>query len=205
MHAIEQNLYRHTNGTFYALWTNNGRTERRSLKTKDINEARRTLKELFRPASKTAPPVLETTAVQKPPVGSGSKNTTDKEVPPQTVPAISSATTTNRPDYETALKEHLENTPFNSEDTKRNFKLRQKTLLQFCTDWEMRQAPRVPPKVPRKHDNNRFHTGSPCILILQVRGHPREKTPRSVELLVMYISRGFPPTAESVLLCVLPD
>jgi len=43
MKAIEKNLYQHENGTFYALWTAEGKTERRSLKTKEIKEARQRL------------------------------------------------------------------------------------------------------------------------------------------------------------------
>ena len=133
MQAIEKNLYQHKNKFFYALWTINGRTERLSLKTKELKEARRLLKELFRPPSKSAPLVPE------PPVSQQTQpvSITGTPLVQAIAPALPPATSTvHRPDFLTALKKHVENTAFKSPDTKRNFVLRQRTILAFCKNWE---------------------------------------------------------------------
>ncbi len=58
MKAIAENLYLHENGHYYALWTANGKTERKSLGTKKLNEAKRALKRLMvpTPAPAAVPP-----------------------------------------------------------------------------------------------------------------------------------------------------
>ncbi|MEI6714255.1 MAG: tyrosine-type recombinase/integrase [Verrucomicrobiota bacterium] len=133
MQAIEKNLYQHKNKFFYALWTVNGRTERQSLKTKELKEARRLLKELFRPPSKSAPSVLETPVPQQ----TQPVSITGTPLVQAVAPALPPVTATvQRPDFLTALRRHVENTAFKSPDTKRNFVLRQRTLLNFCTNWD---------------------------------------------------------------------
>jgi integrase len=108
--AIEQNLYLHENGHYYALWTVNGKTERQSLKTSNLKVARRQLKHLLAPTgSVVAAPKIEA-------------------VPNEGLHKT-------RPDFLKAVADHHANTPFESPATEKNFLTRQRTFLSLCHDW----------------------------------------------------------------------
>lgn len=113
MKAIEKNLYLGPKGVFYADWTVCGQRTRKSLKTRNLKEARAAKKRLIRGGS-------------TPKISWG-------ELP---TPKHFGVLNGSRPSLDMALDDFLQNTSFASADTARNLGTCRSVFDRLCTDWE---------------------------------------------------------------------
>lgn len=119
MRKIDDNLYQRDNGQFYAVWTKSGKTNRISLKTANLKQAKAALARLKWERPQTA---FEGAAA--PARGTHLEETTAKTGP----------TLRSRPDFPDALAECLAHSGWTG-DTLRNADLRRRTILALCKDW----------------------------------------------------------------------
>jgi integrase len=113
MKAIEKNLYLGPKGVLYADWTVRGQRTRKSLKTRNLKEARAALKRLKR--GETNPKI------------SGGDLPTPKSL---------GGLPNSRPSLEVALDDFIQNTSFPSPDTIRNLSTCRSIFDRLCSDWQ---------------------------------------------------------------------
>jgi len=133
--AIERNLSRHENGTFYFVARVRGKLVRQSLKTEILPEARRRLRDLmFGSVGQPAPSENTNSIPDGPPVAQTAPHPT---VPAPWVPSM------DRPRLGDALKLHDDSLAFTSDGSREMAERGQRVIRAFCADWNQFEPARI--------------------------------------------------------------
>lgn len=134
MRAVSRNLYQHDNGTYYAIWTVDGKTRKQSLRTGVEKEARAALTRLKWGTATKAFATLPAIVPPEPPKPELALHTQPASAPAPLVLAL--------PSLSDATEEFILHSGY-EDDTLRNARLRRRTVLAKCTSWEKFRPMRI--------------------------------------------------------------